>query len=95
MLAFSDLESKIDQAVADNYAEAMALQAKLFREGQESGEFRDGDIEVLARLFSGLVSAYQATDPMVVGNGTPGSEPMALDEFHEILEGTFRKPRRR
>ena len=64
-----DLESKIDQAVADNYAEAMALQAKLFREGQESGEFRDGDIEVLARLFSGLVSAYQAVDPAGMSRG--------------------------
>ena len=94
-VTLGDLESKIDHVVADNYDEAMALQAKLFREGQESAEIRDGDINVLAAMFSGLVSAYQSTDPAVVGNGAVGDEAMSLDEFHEILDGAFGKARRR
>lgn len=82
-----DLESTVDRAVGENYVEAMNLQAKLFRSGQEAGELRDGDPEVLARLLSGLVSAYQSTDPLVVGDGR--AERMTLAELHEIVDGAF------
>jgi AcrR family transcriptional regulator len=78
-----------DRAIAENYTEAMNLQAKLFRDGQDRGELRDGDPEVLALLFSGLVSAYQATDPVVVAGAPPGTERMALAELHEVLDGAF------
>lgn len=81
------LESRIDQAVSDNFTEAMTLQAKLFRAGQDAGELRDGDPEVLARLFSGIVSAYQATDPLVVGDGR--EERMTRAELHEIVDAAF------
>ena len=85
----------VDRTVADNYTEAMNLQAKLFREGQESGELRDGDPEVLALLFTGVVSAYQATDPVVVAGAPAGSERMTLAELHDVLDGAFAPPRRR
>ena len=85
-----DLESKIDCAVGDNYTEAMNLQAKLIREGQDRGRLRDGDPEVLARLFSGLVSAYQATDPVVTAGANPGTEPMPVAAFLDIVDATFR-----
>ena len=62
-MTLGELVSKIDQAVVENYTEAMNLQTKLFRDGQDAGELRDGDPEVLAMLFSGLLSAYQSTDP--------------------------------
>src|SRR5262245_27544452 len=65
-----DLVSKIDQVLVENFNEAMALQAKLVRAGQEAGQFRDGDPEVLATTFSGLMQAYQSTDPAVVSGGT-------------------------
>ena len=85
-----DLDSKIDRITVDNYTEAMTLQAKLFRAGQESGELREGDAEVLAMLFSGIVSSYQASDPLVVGaNGAGTDERMTLAELHEILDGAF------
>jgi hypothetical protein len=71
----------------------MAMQAKLVRAGQDAGQFRDGDPEVLAAMFSGLVQAYQSTDPAVVTpNGVSGSavtERMTRDELHEILDSTF------
>jgi TetR/AcrR family transcriptional regulator len=86
-MTIGDLDSKIDRTAVDNYTEAMTLQAKLFRDGQELGELRDGDPEVLAMLFSGIVSAYQSSDPLVVGSGT--AERMTITELHEILEGAF------
>ena len=82
-------ESGTDDAITENYTEAMALQAKLFRAGQDAGELRDGDPEVLAMLFSGLVSAFQATDPVVVSEAAAGNERMPLRELHVILDGAF------
>jgi AcrR family transcriptional regulator len=84
------LESKIDTSTVENYTEAMNLQAKLFRDGQDAAELREGDPEVLARLFSGLVSAYQAADPLVVGPGAAAAEAMPVEELHEILDAAFR-----
>ena len=74
--------------VAGNYTEAMALQADLFRTGTAAGELRDGDPEVLASMFSGMVAAYQASDPGVAD--TEGSaHRMPLDELHAILDAAF------
>jgi AcrR family transcriptional regulator len=87
-VTLGDLDSKIDRTQGDNLAEAMNLQAKLFRSGQDAGELRDGDPEVLAMLFSGIVSAYQASDPLVVGS-TIGTERMSVAELHEVLDGAF------
>ena len=67
---FTSLDAKIDRSPVENYTEAMNLQAKLFREGQETGALRDGDPEVLGRLFSGIVSAYQAADPLIAGRSS-------------------------
>jgi AcrR family transcriptional regulator len=78
-----------ERSVEDNYTEAMNLQSKLFREGQEEGVLRDGDPEVLAALFSGLVAAYQSTDPVIVDGAAPGTERMALTEFHDVLDAAF------
>ena len=87
-VTLGELVSKIDQAVVENYTEAMNLQSKLFRAGQDTGELRDGDPEVLAMLFSGLLSAYQSMDPLVSGT-TTGSERMPMPELHDILDATF------
>ena len=87
-MTLGELVSKIDQAVVENYTEAMNLQSKLFRAGQDAGELRDGDPEVLAMLFSGLLSAYQSMDPLVSGTAT-GSERMPMPELHDILDATF------
>jgi TetR/AcrR family transcriptional regulator len=79
----------IDAAVSDRYDESMRLQAELFARGQRSGDLRPGDPQVLARLFSGLISAYQALDPAVVSDPAEG-ERFPLARLHELVERTFR-----
>ena len=78
-----ELLNKTDHAVVENYTEAMNLQTKLFRDGQDAGELRDGDPEVLSLMFSGIVSSYQTADVT--------DERMTLAELHEILDGAFRR----
>lgn len=78
----------VPEIVAERFAEAMQLQADLFVRGAEIGDLRGGEPAVLARLFSGLVGAYQATDPAVTG-ADPGAPAMALEEFLSVLDRTF------
>jgi TetR/AcrR family transcriptional regulator len=90
------IDRGVDAAIAANYEESMALQADLFGRGQDAGQFRAGDPEVLARLFSGIMSAYQALDPAVVSDdAAAGSERLPLDELHEVVSGAFVLPSRR
>jgi TetR/AcrR family transcriptional regulator len=79
----------IDVLMKDRYAEAMELQAALFRRGQRAGVLRKGDPEVLARLFSGLISAYQSLDPAVVSDEPPRRERLPLRDLHDIVERSF------
>ena len=61
-------ETGLEKAVAGNFDEAMDLQADLFVRGQAAGRFRQGDPQVLARLFSGLIAAFQSQDPAVISD---------------------------
>ena len=81
-IVLGDVETKIDELVADRYAEAMKLQADMFRAGQRDGTLRSGDPVVVARLFSAMVSAFQETD---LAGG-----PMTAEAFHLFLDGAFR-----
>jgi AcrR family transcriptional regulator len=78
-------------SLADNFAAAMELQAGVFARGQRTKEFRDGDPYVLARLLSGLVSAYQSLDPAVVSDGD-SSERLPLQTLHDIIDRAFTRP---
>jgi AcrR family transcriptional regulator len=80
---------EIDASVAANYEESMRLQADLFARGQRVGVFRAGDPEVLARLFSGLIAAYQALDPAVVSDLPDAGERLALADLHAIVDAAF------
>jgi TetR/AcrR family transcriptional regulator len=82
-------DREIDLAMRTRYEETMRLQARLFERGQRAGVFRSGDPEVLARLLSGLVSAYQALDPMIFSDEPHPAERMPLDELHEVVEAAF------
>lgn len=79
----------IDVVMRDRYEEAMRLQADLFVRGQQARVFRDGDPEVLSRLFSGIVSAYQALDPRVVSGDPSAGERLPLDELHDVVASAF------
>jgi AcrR family transcriptional regulator len=86
--AMLSTDRDVDEAIASNYEESMRLQADLFRRGQEAGEFREGEPEVLARLFSGMISAYQALDPAVVSDAG-AVERFPLSELHDLIEAAF------
>lgn len=82
-------EREIDLVMSERYDEAMRLQAALFERGQAAGVLRPGDPEVLARLFSGLVSAYQALDPAVVSDEPDAGERLSLAELHDVVASAF------
>ena len=82
-------DREADVAVAGNYEESMHLQADLFARGQRAGDFRAGDPEVLARLFSGLIAAYQALDPAVMSDVPGADERLALADLHDIVDRAF------
>jgi TetR/AcrR family transcriptional regulator len=82
-------DREIDAAIATNYDEAMRLQAGLFERGQAAGAFHPGDPHVLARLFSGLISSYQALDPAVVADAAGEAERLPLSDLHALIERTF------
>jgi len=73
-----------DAEIQENFAAAQRAQAELFRRGQEAGEVRQAPPLVLARMFSGLVSAFQAAEL--------GAEPPAhlrLEDLLEVIEAAF------
>lgn len=84
-------ERLADQLVLDNYAEALQRQHDLFAEGQATGQFHDGEPTVLARMLSGLVSAFQAVDPTVMTD-EPAPEAMSVDDFVTLVLRTFVRP---
>ncbi len=84
-------ETGLEKAVAGNFDEAMELQGDLFERGQGAGVFRDGDPDVLGRLFSGLIVAYQSQDPAVVSDRADPIERLALTDLHEIIDRAFRR----
>jgi AcrR family transcriptional regulator len=79
----------IDPAVAQRYDEAMRQQADLFRRGQAADQLCAGDPDVLSRLLSGIISAYQSLDPAVVSDETSPAERLPLDDLHRLVERAF------
>jgi AcrR family transcriptional regulator len=87
-------DREIDLIMRERYEEAMHLQAALFERGQAAGVFRPGDPEVLARLFSGIMAAYQALDPAVVSDEPDVGERLSLAELHDLVARAFAVRRR-
>jgi len=85
----SDAKPPFDPATVENFEEAMALQSKLFSRGQRAGVLRRGDPEVMSRLLSGLVAAYQEMDPAVSGGDPLAAERFPLDDLHELVHRAF------
>jgi AcrR family transcriptional regulator len=60
------------------YGQAMAIMADLIREGQHSGEIRDGDPRALAHLASVLTNEYVLADL-----------PLSRAEFQAVFDGAL------
>jgi AcrR family transcriptional regulator len=80
---------EIDMLLEPRYLESMRLQAALFERGQRAGVLCDGDPEVLSRLLSGIVSAYQALDPAVVSDDDAAAERLALADLQALVQRAF------
>ena len=90
--AAPNLESTVEAEGYHRLQEARILLAQLFLEGQICKEFVSGDSAVLARLFIGLITAYLAADPEIMGDDVDVHdvhEGMSLERFHVILDHTF------
>lgn len=74
-----------------NFELAMQIQADIFHRGQEAGQLRDGDPQVLGRLLTGLVAAYQSLDPAVVSEHPERAERLPLEALHDIIDGAFER----
>lgn len=82
-------ERLVDALVAENFHEAMALQAALFRRGADAGVLVDGDPEVLSRMLSGMLCAYQATDPAVLTDDPHAAGRLPLAELQALVDRAF------
>jgi TetR/AcrR family transcriptional regulator len=73
-----------DARIQENFDTAQRAQAGLFSRGQQAGELRQGSPAVLARMFSGLVSAFQAAEL-----GTEPAASLRLGDLLEVIEAAF------
>lgn len=82
-----------DRQILENFRTSQRMQADLFRRGQQAGELRAGDPALLARMFSGLVSAFQAAELAADEDAGAGdTERLPLTILHEVLESAFTLP---
>ena len=86
----AESEVPMSTALDDNFTRAMHVQADVFARGQAAGELRAGDPFVLARIFSGMMSGYQAVDPKVIADGD-GAERLSLTDLHDIVTAAFER----
>jgi AcrR family transcriptional regulator len=82
----------VDGSAGAGLEQAMAVHAEVFAAGQADGSLRSGDPHVLGGLLSGLVRAYLAVDPLVVGDA-PAEERLPLDDLQAMVADTFGAPR--
>jgi TetR/AcrR family transcriptional regulator len=83
------IELPPSRRLAQNFERAMEIQAGIFRRGQATGVLCAGDPLVLGRLISGLVAAYQSTDPAVVADAPTTDERLPLVGLHGIVDRAF------
>jgi AcrR family transcriptional regulator len=84
-----NVKASLGKVAQRRYDAAMGLEASLFERGQADGSFVAGDPGVLAEIFSGIIRAYQATDPAALGEGGADDARFPLDELHALLDRTF------
>ncbi|MBA2282910.1 MAG: TetR family transcriptional regulator [Acidimicrobiia bacterium] len=80
----------VDGAYAGGLERAMAVHASVFAAGQAERALRSGDPDVLARILSGIVTAYLAVDPAVIGEDDASADRMSLEELQDFVTEAFR-----
>lgn len=83
------IDAPADAVTADRHTEAMRLQATVFARGQATPVLQHGDPDVLARLFSALMSTFQSLDPRVLDHDPAARERMTVEELHALIDRTF------
>ena len=79
----------VDAAIADNYEEAMRLQAALFEQRPGSRRLpRRATPRCWPGSSAGIISAYQALDPAVMSDDRAG-ERLPLADLHALVERAF------
>ncbi|MDZ7731944.1 MAG: TetR/AcrR family transcriptional regulator [Acidimicrobiia bacterium] len=84
-----NVRASLGKVAQKRYEMAMNLEATFFEAGQEAGAFVDGDPGALAEIFSGIIRAYQATDPAALGDDPTGGPRFAMDDLHALLDRAF------
>lgn len=84
-----NVKASLGKVAQRRYEAAMGIEASLFARGQAEGVFVDGDPRVLAEVFSGIIRAYQATDPAARGQGGPDDATFSMTQLHELLDRAF------
>jgi AcrR family transcriptional regulator len=84
-----NVKATLGRVAQKRYEAAMGLEASLIERGQADGSLVAGDAGVLAEIFSGIIRAYQATDPAALGERGQARERFALDDLHALLDRTF------
>ena len=85
----AEVGPSFDEAIIANFEEALTLQSKLFARGQRAGLLRAGDPEVLSRMLSGLVAAYQEMDPAVTSDDPDEAERFPLQDLQDLVTRAF------
>ena len=84
------VERSIDPELSASYREWQALETATFARGQAAGEIRAGEPRVLARLLTGIVASYQASDPAVLSDDPDPGEAFPLADLHDLIDMAFR-----
>ncbi len=86
-----NLKAGLDEASFERYRKAIALEATVFADGVETGEFRAADPETMGVLFSGIMQAYLAhwIFSMDTGGDSPVARAFPLAELHGLVDRAF------
>jgi AcrR family transcriptional regulator len=84
-----NVKASLGRVAQKRYEAARGLGASLIGRGPADGSLVAGDAGVLAEIFSGIIRAYQATDPAALGERGQARERFALDDLHALLDRTF------
>lgn len=89
--AWWSLKAELDAASDDRFERAIDIEAAVFAEGVDAGEFHDDDPEMMAVIFLGIMQAYLTQWLLSEGGqATELEERFPRSHLHAMLDRTFR-----